>query len=130
LRRSLPAEVTVAVPADQLDAATSTAMATPAVQETVRAALLGVHGYVTGTLEAPPTLAAPAVDQAVRQQLVVLRPDLAPAFESMPPLAVTLPDQGLDVARSSRQALHDLVRWAAVLGCASLAVALVVSPRR
>src|SRR5690606_34575527 len=46
LRRSLPAEVTVAVPADQLAAATCTAMATPPVQETVRAALLGVHGYV------------------------------------------------------------------------------------
>lgn len=130
MRRALPADVVVSLPADQIEAVARGALAGPEAQAALRGAMLGVHGYVTGALDAPPVITAGPIDQAVRQQLVTLRPDLAPTVAALPPLAISLPDQGLEAARTSREALADLVRWAAVVGSVALAVALVVSPRR
>lgn len=130
LRGALPADLAVALTPAQVEAVARSALAGPESQAAVRQALLAVHGYVTGSQEAVPVLAGGAVDAAMRQQLVAVRPDLAAAVPSVAPLSVALPDQGLEAARSSRRELADSVRLAAVVAAVSLAVALVVSPRR
>lgn len=130
VRRGLPADLAVALPPDQLETAARGALATPEAQAELRSALTGVHAYVTGGIEAVPVITGGPVDAALRQQLSVLRPDLAPAVAALPPLSITLPAEGLDTARSSREALSDLVRGAAILGAVGLAAALLLSPRR
>ncbi len=130
INQTLPPEARGLISRAQIDAAARAAVESPATQDDLRATLAQVHSYVVGAADQPPLLSAGALDAAVRQQLVALDPALAPSVAAMAPLAIRLPDQGLEVARTSREWLADATRIAAIVACLAVAVALVTSPRR
>lgn len=127
---SLPIELRRSVPTEDLAKSAELALATPAVQESLRAALVDTHRYILGEIDEPPVLTAAPLDAALRAQLVAVRPDLAGVAGQLPPLEVQLPAGGVPYIQTLGVTVGNVTSVATFAALLLLALGLVLAPER
>ena len=130
LEATLPAAATSEVSTAELERGARSALASPEVDAALRAAVVGTHRYLLGEVTEPPAFRTAPLDEAVRARLAAVDPALAEAVPELPTLDVQLPDAGLSIVRSVREATEQVTRLAALVALIGLGGALLIARDR
>ncbi len=111
-----------AVPRQLLEAAATTALENPEVENLVRAGIVDMHRSALEGDAEPVTVDAAALGSASREALVAVRPELDALLPAAPTLEVELPVGGLSILgkiRSFVEQATTILAFIAIIGAAS-----------